>query len=180
MMKKILFLLASTFLTSCNSEIGLDVNSILNSKNRDEVVYEVYEYISSKSINKKLNESQRVVLLIENMQMEINNGGFSQFYLNSTGNYAHETFEALKEIGAIKASEVIRKANSEFPQGKVPKDRNTRFNLTVNISKKSQEKWNNLSNHIYGINRGTGELYIENLNTLLFEFIKNNKIKIGE
>lgn len=77
----------------------------------------------------KLTEPQKVFLFIENLEREVNNGGFNQFYYNSSGDYAHETFNALRTIGANKMSGIVNKANSVWPNQTVPKDRTERQNI---------------------------------------------------
>ena len=66
----------------------------------DMIVMEIDTYLNEKSKYgeemEKLNSSQRVLLIIENLEREINNGGFDQFYWNSSGDYAMETINALK------------------------------------------------------------------------------------
>ena len=66
----------------------------------DMIVMEIDSYLNEKSKYgeeiEKLNSSQRVLLIIENLEREINNGGFDQFYWNSSGDYAMETINALK------------------------------------------------------------------------------------
>lgn len=84
-----------------------------------------------------LNSSQQVVIIIENLEHEINNGGFNQFYFNSSGNYANETIERLKKIGTNKTSEIVEKANNEWKNGIVPKDRTKRHTTLEEIEGKA-------------------------------------------
>lgn len=145
----------------------------------DLIVMEIDSYLNQKSnygeeMN-KLNSSQKTLVIIENLEREVNNGGFHQFYLNSSGDYANETIEALKNIGAKKLVEIVRKANSEFPNGIVPKDRGKRIKTLKLIEKKSTENWNELDLKFYGPNKETGKIEIENTSILLIEFIKANK-----
>ena len=114
-----------------------------------------------------LNESQKVLLIIENLEREINNGGLHQFYWNSSGKYAVETIDALKEIGANKTAKIVRKANSEFPNGIVPKDRGDRWEKLKIISEKSKPIWNKLDFKFYD--------YEDDLVELLISFVLKNK-----
>ena len=45
----------------------------------------------------KLTEPQKVLLFVENLEREINNGGFNQFYWNSSGDFAKQTLDGLKD-----------------------------------------------------------------------------------
>ena len=70
------------------------------------IVMEIDTYLNSKSDYgeniEKLNPSQKTFLFVENLEREINNGGFNQFYFNSSGDFSQETVNALLEIGAKK------------------------------------------------------------------------------
>jgi len=57
---------------------------------------------------------------------EINNGGFDQFYWNSTGDLALEAVEGFELIGANEKSSIIDTANREFPNGKPDENRSIR------------------------------------------------------
>jgi hypothetical protein len=48
--------------------------------------------------------------LIETLEKEVNNGGFSQFFINSSGIFSFETNEALKEVGAVRTSQILEEA----------------------------------------------------------------------
>lgn len=114
-----------------------------------------------------LSAPEKVVLLIENLEREINNGGFNQFYYNQSGNFAHETYEALKIIGADQTALIIRKANGAWPDSKVLVNQNDRQNLLSKIESKSERIWNECDAMFYE--------YKDDLSELLFEYVKLNK-----
>ncbi|AUC17135.1 hypothetical protein BTO06_15800 [Tenacibaculum sp. SZ-18] len=115
----------------------------------------------------RLNESQKVLLIVENLEREINNGGFHQFYWNSSGEYANETIDALIKIGANETAEIVKKANSEFKNEIVPKDRAERHNELELIEEKAKENWNKCDSEFYE--------YQDNLIELLIAFVIKNK-----
>lgn len=178
-MKKILGVLFIFPFFSCNAQAKFDLDKILQNESKHLVVIEIDGYLNKKSNYgfeiDNLNASQRVVLIVENLEREINNGGFHQFYYNSSGNFASETVEALKVIGAKRAAQVVQKANSEFPNGKVPKDWDLRDKILSEIALKASENWNELDAKFYRPNKNTGEMEIEYLTGLLYEFIISNK-----
>ena len=145
----------------------------------DLIVMEIGTYLNEKSNYgeemEKLNPSQRILVIVETLEGEINNGGFDQFYFNSSGDYANETVDALIMLGALNTAEMVRKANAEFPNGIVPKDREKRQDVLDSIREKSSENWNRLESIYYGHNKEVGEMEMENLPALLIEFIKANK-----
>ena len=52
----------------------------------------------------------QVVHLINQFEAEVNNGGFLQFFINSTGLYSDETVKALNLIGAEKNKKLLEEA----------------------------------------------------------------------
>ena len=141
-----------------------------DSKDKNEVIIELDNKICNLSswgekLN-KLNTSQRTFYYNQELEREINNGGFNQFYFNSSGNYAHEVIDSLVAIGANKTAEIVRKANSQFPSRKVPKDRDERQKVLNQIEEKANEVWENFDQEFCQ--------YEDDLNSLNLEFIKKN------
>ncbi|NJK97501.1 MAG: DMP19 family protein [Bacteroidales bacterium] len=135
------------------------------------ILIAIDEYLNEKSEYcekiDKLNESQKTFIIIENLEREINNGGFNQFYYNSSGDFSHETIDALIKIGANKTAEIVTKANSQFPDNKVPKDRTERQVILEQIEEKANEIWESCDNDFYK--------YEDKIGGLLIEFVKANK-----
>lgn len=73
-----------------------------------------------------LSQIERVGVGIWMLEAEVNNGGFDQYYFNSAGDLAVPTVQALIEIGATNTASLLAAANSEFPDGLPPVDRNMR------------------------------------------------------
>ncbi len=170
-MKKLLIFIASLFSINASSQTGFDIDKVLKLERRDKIVTEIDTYLNKKceygeKVN-LLNNSQKVLWIIENLEREINNGGFNQFYWNSSGNYANETIDALILIEAYKTAEIVKKANSEFKNGSVPKDRAERQNELELIEENAEENWNNLDSEFYEYN--------DDLTELLIAFVINNK-----
>jgi len=84
-------------------------------------------------MDKKLVEE-----LVNDLEMEINNGGFDQYFFNSTGNRAHETIDALLAIKATHTADILRSAVAKFPNGTVPADRMKRQTLLEEVSPDSE------------------------------------------
>jgi hypothetical protein len=66
------------------------------------------------------------IALVEAFEAEINNGGFDQYFFNSTGNQASETAEALKRIEAHHTAGILERAMARFPGGSPSRDWNKR------------------------------------------------------
>ena len=76
----------------------------------------------------KLNEHERVFYVTQILEQEVNNGGFSQFFFNSSGDFSNELVDAFTKIGALKTVEICKKALAVF-NGNVPTDRDEREEL---------------------------------------------------
>ncbi len=64
--------------------------------------------------------------LVSNLEAEINNGGFDQYFFNSAGDKTVETIRALERIGANKTASIVKDAAAKFPDGQPSPDRNER------------------------------------------------------
>jgi hypothetical protein len=65
-----------------------------------------------------LSEEVKVAWLVHRLEAEVNNGGFHQFFLNSSGAYVHETIAALSAIGADRTKVLLQRAvQACFPGG---------------------------------------------------------------
>ncbi|MFC1884772.1 DMP19 family protein [Thermodesulfobacteriota bacterium] len=114
-----------------------------------------------------LSGPEKNFVFVENVEREVNNGGFSQFFYNSSGDYAHESLEALREIGAESAAELLEKAIDQFPDGTVPKDRDERIAVLEQIRDRAEKVWNGLDDKFYG--------YPDDIAALLLEYVRNNR-----
>lgn len=115
----------------------------------------------------KLNEAQKLFFFNQNVERELNNGGFNQYFWNSSGDFANETIASLKAIGAEKTAALLQQAMDQFPDRKVPTNRDERNELQEQIQEQADDVWNELDEKFY--------LYEENLNELNLAFIKMNK-----
>ena len=58
----------------------------------------------------KLAAEERVILAIEALEREVNNGGYGQFFVNSSREYSPIVVDALHRIGCPKTAEITQKA----------------------------------------------------------------------
>jgi hypothetical protein len=61
-----------------------------------------------------LTSREQVFFLVWSLEAEVNNGGFNQFFFNSAGDYASETIEALRTIGAERTASLTKQACDVF------------------------------------------------------------------
>jgi hypothetical protein len=148
-----------------------DLDKLLNSKNVNGSIIELDNFIG-KECNYgdelgKLTEPQKLFYLNQNLEREVNNGGFNQYFLNSSGNYAHETILSLAAIGATKTAKILGRAIDQFPGKNVPNDRNERNVILEQIEDEANKVWNELDKEFFE--------YEDDLNTLNIEYVKVNK-----
>lgn len=74
----------------------------------------------------RLSERDQTIITVWAAVGEVGNGGFEQFYYNTSGDWAVETVEALERIGADAAARIVRSLNDEFPNGRPSPDRDER------------------------------------------------------
>jgi hypothetical protein len=115
----------------------------------------------------KLTEAQKVFYLNQNLEREVNNGGFHQYFYNSSGNFAHETVDALKKIGADKTASILQNSIEKFPDKNVPKDRDERISLLGQIEKSLENIWADNDEAFFKCE--------DDLNALNLAFIEKNK-----
>jgi hypothetical protein len=147
------------------------IDELLNLEDETETVIQIGELLWEKSKNdndfESLNEYEKNVLFIEMLEGQVNNGGFDQYFFNSTGEYAHETLKALEEIKANQIAEILNSAIKAFPTLPIPKDTEQRRELMEDIPKNISETWDKLDDEFYE--------YPENLAGLVIEYVKTNK-----
>ena len=84
-----------------------------------------YDDASFQSMPKTL----QIVHLINNLDTEVNNGGFLQFFTNSSGHYTLETIEALDLVGAKQTKGLLEEAIQIIQKHKVaPEQLNDKIN----------------------------------------------------
>jgi len=73
-----------------------------------------------------LTEAERVWIAVEDLQTDVNNGGFDQYFLNSSGDTAWFAPAALRTIGAPSMATIVERANAAFGPDGPPRDREQR------------------------------------------------------
>ena len=61
-----------------------------------------------------LRPEERVFYCVWTLEAEVNNGGFSQFYFNCSGDIATKVPDALRSIGATHTASIAERANAVF------------------------------------------------------------------
>ncbi len=105
------------------------INEIWEISEPSDFIIELSLYLAEKcdygNQIEKLNKAQKVLYVTYELEAEVNNGGFSQYFYNSSGNLSNELVPSFKAIGAERTAEICQKAVSVFGDS-VPVDRNER------------------------------------------------------
>lgn len=75
-----------------------------------------------------LSEAEKVFYITQSLEMEVNNGGFNQYFFNTAGNCCGELVAAFEAIGAVKTAQICQRAMDAFGC-EVPADRFARQDL---------------------------------------------------
>jgi predicted lactoylglutathione lyase len=142
-----------------------DIKDILNDSSILDKDVALYEFDRDKEKNngyQSLDKIEKIILDIELFVMEINNGGFDQFFFNSIGDRYQEILNSLEEIKANKTKDLLQQACKNFTDGAPPKDRFKRQDELSNVDK---ELLDNLDKRFYK--------YEDNIGELLVDFVKS-------
>lgn len=96
-----------------------------------------------------LPESDRVLITIWALEGEVNNGGFDQFYFNSSGHLAAFAVEALTLIGAHQMAALVRDANAHFGPGGPPLDGDERHAQLLAITADHEDLFDDLDRRFF-------------------------------
>jgi hypothetical protein len=151
-----------------NMFFGKKIEKIIKNKNGQEAIIEIDNLLSPIFYKnpEKLSLPEKNFVYIEELEREVNNGGFDQYFFNSSGNYAMETINALRIIESKIFLDLLEKSINAFADGIVPKDRNERQRILLEIRKINEEFWYSLDEEFYK--------YEEDIHKLLIDYIKNN------
>ena len=114
-----------------------------------------------------LSDPERIFLIALTCEIEVNNGGFAQYFYNSSGNFAGELENAFREVGAVKLAEICRTALDAFG-AELPSDVEERRGL---LAKLKSDKIDNV------LDECDTAFYQneEDLNSLIYAYVLKNR-----
>ena len=114
---------------------------------------------------------QKVFSAIWALESEVNNGGFSQYFLNSSAESASFVVQALEIIGAPKTASICNRANATaFPEGLPPTAEIIR-SVAADFSDEILEELEPLDREFFA--------YPHNLTDLLFAYVSKHPEEFG-
>lgn len=126
------------------------------------------DFSNEAQVVRMLSRGQRAVYVTWILEGEVNNGGFNQFYFNSSGQLADLAENSFKDIGADKFADLVRQANSIYDG---IKDDLEKFNDgTIESFSKSYENnpLNDLDDKFYDLEKEVA------LSSLRINYIRKN------
>ena len=117
-----------------------------------------------------LSRAEQVFRVIWELEAEVNNGGFHQYFSNSSGDTAFAVVDALKAVGAHHAARIAADANGVFPRSAPPRDRTQRQHLLDSLGPEQRTLLESLDEEFYR--------YPDNLTELLYGYVKRNSTDI--
>jgi hypothetical protein len=112
-----------------------------------------------------LSEVDRVLVSIWALEGDVNNGGFHQYYFNSSGDTAFHAPIALRLIGAHAAADIVEEANLRFGPDGPPASRDRRDDA---LSALSTDLWDDLDLRFYA--------YPDDIAALLERYLEANRV----
>ena len=114
-----------------------------------------------------LSEAERIFYITQTLEMEVNNGGFSQFFYNSSGDFSNELVGAFAAIGANTTASICQKAIDAFGRD-IPVDRDERQEMLDELeSDELDEILEECDDAFFA--------YEDDLNELNYNFVVKNK-----
>lgn len=115
------------------------------------------------------NKSRQAIYMIWVLEAEVNNGGYNQFYFNSSGQFYKHLPDALKLVGATKFADLTKRANYTFEKEN-PKITQHQNGTLEGFSKSYDDNpLNKFDDEFYDLYK------MENLQQIQVDFIRKNK-----
>lgn len=153
---------------------------VIDTTSDEDLVHLVFEHLEGKfpKDNQPAKESatvaswpkpQQAIYIVQCLDGEVKNGGYNQFYFNSSGQFASLAPAALQLIGAIKIANLTTKANNIYKNEQATITKYQDGTLKGFSKSYKDNPLNKLGDEFF-------DLYeIENLQKLQADFIRKNK-----
>ena len=119
----------------------------------------------------KQSRPQQVFTAIWELEGQVNNGGFHQWFFNSSGDIAVYTEDALRAIGAARTADIVAAAVALFPGGPPPRNRAERQRRLATVSPNVLEAWDRLDGRFFKAP--------DDLTSLLYSWVKAHPKEFG-
>jgi hypothetical protein len=97
----------------------------------------------------KLSVRDQILVSIWGLEADVNNGGFDQYYFNSSGDQAWFAPMALNSIGAHRMAAIVERANAQFGSSGPAPNRDERQSALFRIVEVNERVWEQLDREFY-------------------------------
>lgn len=165
--------------TNGQNSQALTIEKIDKLADRD-LLFEVFKNVAErytgqthkkKEIISKLTQEQQIFYALTVLEMEVNNGGFNQYYYNQGDEFADRAVDGFKTIGAEKFAELVTKANNIYRQEKKKITDKQDGSLQGFSESYKDNPLNDLDKEFYNLYKE------ESLTKLTADFVRKNKDK---
>jgi hypothetical protein len=159
----------SDFLESYSGQTTDELIALEGRYRIDSIVLAFEQALQAKLDREPISDEERLILAVEALEREVNNGGYHQFLVNSSSEYADVIVEALRRIDCPRTAAITEQALAaiQFTAGMPPADIAEfvmdRYDDFAEVLGKCDERY-------YG-----GD---EPIADRLFQWIKHNRAKI--
>lgn len=159
----------SDFLESYDGQSADELIALEGRYRIDSIVLAFEQAVQAKLEREPLADEERVILAVEALEREVNNGGYHQFLVNSSSEHADVIVEALRRIDCPKTAAITEQALAaiQFTAGMAPGD----------IAEFVMDRYDDFA-QVLG---KCDERYYDNDEPIadrLFQWIKHNRAKI--
>jgi hypothetical protein len=111
----------------------------------------------------ELSKPEKVFVCIWELEGEVNNGGFDQYYFNTSGDHAQHAVESLRAIGADHTASLVDKANHLFGDDGPSQNRDRRQKQLVSLPESAANQFAQFDEEFFK--------YTDNLEQLLTAYV---------
>lgn len=116
---------------------------------------------------REMSQQELGFLAVRQLEAEVNNGGFDQYFFNSAGSYASDALWGLHAIGAGVSASILERAMAQFPDGQVPDLRSDRHRVMEDLPESTGAVWDGLDQEFYASR--------EDIDGMLLRFVRENE-----
>ena len=127
-----------------STEIALLLNNDLEKITRIGEI--IGNKIPERDVFTTLNDYEKTFIYIDIFENHTTNGGFEEFFWNSSGQFSHVILAAYEAIGATKTATLIYNAFKEFGEIPIPKDHAFRKKILTELNSNA---WDTLDQAFY-------------------------------
>jgi hypothetical protein len=117
------------------------------------------------------SDDQRVFSAIWELESQVNNGGFAQYFSSAEGHTANFAPSALRRIGATHCADIVARALRTVSSNALPEDQGSREQLVEGLGNAARAALQSLDEEFLA--------YPDNLTNLLFDYVRSNPQAFG-